>query len=51
MHIGEAIWLYTYSLSIMGSLWTRDDCGARVEGGRVSGMAVEGTPFGYGLGE
>ena len=35
----------------MGFLETGGRCGTRVNGTGASGMAVEGTPFGFGLEE
>ena len=38
-----------YSLSILGFLETGGGCCVRVDTAGTSGMAVEGTPFGFGL--
>ena len=38
-----------YSLSIMGFLEIGGGCRVRVDTAGTSGMAVDGTPFGFGL--
>ena len=38
-----------YSLSILGFLETGGGCRVRVDTAGTSGMAVGGTPFGFGL--